>query len=236
MLVLSEKLDVRTDLREKLSELLRELVGKASGGIVSVGRTTDGWMSVEADDEILVRSIIKLETFMNPVASGKPPYTAYVREVADDEIKIAYPTPSGKTVWKTMSTRRFAATLGYDDDEARRFLEGVGIFRGSMVSVAADAASALQLKLMRRMILKGLDVIFVMRAARQEVDHITQLPGISRLIADQQALTLSSHILYVKLGVSLYKVYEKVREAADAISKEIDLRPIPWIGPKQRYL
>ena len=103
MLVLSEKLDVRGDLGERLQERLQKLVEEASGGSVEVDRTADGWMIVNSDDDVLVESIIRLETRINPVASEKPPHLAYVRDVTETKIRLAYPTPRGESVQNAVS-------------------------------------------------------------------------------------------------------------------------------------
>jgi len=228
MLVLSEKLDVRGDLGERLQERLQKLVEEASGGSVEVDRTADGWMIVSSDDDVLVESIIRLETRINPVASEKPPHLAYVRDVTETKIRLAYPTPRGESVQKAVSVENFAAVLGFDEEMPKKSLEKIGIFRGSFVSISADAPSALQLKLLRELAIKGLDCLLLLNIAPQEVESLLALQKISALIADHQALTLTAHLLSIKLGVTPSRAYERVREEAETISRNITVRLLPW--------
>ncbi|MCD6236100.1 MAG: hypothetical protein J7J94_03835 [Thaumarchaeota archaeon] len=231
MLVLSERLDFRRDLGEKLGDWLRKTLERASGGRrVEVDKTGEGWMLVNSEDEPLLRTLIRLETDMDPVAEGKPPYTARVEEISEKSIKLAYPAPNGRTIRKTLSLRSFSAALGYDFEDPRRALEGVGVFRGSAVSIAAEAPSTLQVRFARRVELKGLDLLFVLNAAPQEVDEVLNRREIAGLIAEHQQLTLTVHVLYVRLGVGLEKAYERVRERFEELSGEIVIKPAPWIG------
>jgi len=228
MLVLSERLDVRGDLGDRLQERLQELVEEASGGSVEVDRTAEGWMIIDTEDETLLRSIIRLETKMNPIASEKPPHLAYIKEVTETKIRIAYPTPHGENVQKTFLTEKFAASLGCYEESLKDFLEKVGVFRGSFVSISADAPSALQLRLLRELAIRGLDYLLILNAAPQEIEDLLALQRIGALIADHQALTLTMHILGIKLGVTLSRAYERIREETEAISRDIIIKPLLW--------
>jgi len=228
MLVLSERLDMREDLGDRLRERLQELIEEASGGSVEVDRTADGWMIINAEDEILLKSIIRLETKINPIASEKPPHLAYVKEVTETKIRVAYPTPRGESIQKAFSTKKFAATLGHYEEPLKDFLERIGIFRGSLVSISADAPSMLQLRFLQELAARGLDCLLILNMAPQEVESLLALQRVGALIASHQALTLTMHLLSIKLGVTSARAYERIRDEVEAISRDIVVKLLPW--------
>ncbi|MCD6341318.1 MAG: hypothetical protein J7L83_00445 [Thaumarchaeota archaeon] len=227
MIILAEKLDRRDDLAEKLREWLRELLKDASEGRISVEKNSGGWMVVETDDEKLVKSIISLQTKLNPIASEKPPRLSHVAEIGKTTIKVEYPTPSGETALKELPIEPFTASLGCEENP-KEFLEAAGITEGSIVSISAEAPSHAQLKLVQEYVLRGLDRILVLNAAPQEIERLLSSQWAANLIADYQVLTLSSHVLYVKLGAMPSKVLRKIREEMEKISKMITVRLLSW--------
>lgn len=229
-MILAEKLDQRGDLASVLSEWLQELAGDASCGSIYVDKTADGWMILNVEDEVLMNSIIRLQTRLNPIISDKPPFPMRILKVGEASIKAEHPDHEGKTIYKFFSTASFAACLGYGGEDPRGFLEAAGIIEGSVASISAGLPSVFQLKLTREYILRGLDRLLILNAAPQEVEAVLATTNVGDLIAEKQALTLSTHVLYVKLGISLVKAYEKLRKGFDAVSREIKIKPLSWEG------
>lgn len=227
-MILAEKIDQRAELADVLREWIQELAKEASCGEIYVDRTADGWMFLEADDEALVSSIIRLQTRMNPIVSRRPPYPARVLRVGETSIRAECPDLEGKTIHKTFPTSSFAASLGYGGDDPRNFLEAAGFAEGSITSISAGLPSYTQLKLVEEYVVRGLDRLLILNAAPQEVESVMSSWKMGSLIAESQALTLSTHALYVKLGVTLTKAYERIMEAFSAISRKIEVRPLPW--------
>lgn len=227
-MLLAEKLDQRDDLAEVLREWLQELAEDASAGNVYVDKTADGWMLLDVEDEPLMSSIIGLQTRINPVVSGKPPYPARIIKLGEARIRVEYPSPEGRTIHKSLLTNSFAASLGYWGEDPKSFLEAAGILEGAITSISADSPSLIQLKLTREYILRGLDRLLILNAAPQEVRAALASQQVRDLIAEEEALTLSTHILYVKLGVTLGKAFERVGEEFEAISRDIKVQPLPW--------
>lgn len=227
-MILAEKLDQRRELAERLREWLLELIRDAAGGGVRVSMTADGWMRVEAEDEVLVRTIIGLQTRINPIISDKPPFPLRIYRLEEDLIKAERPSLQGKTIRKSFPIKSFAASLGYDGKDPRAFLEAVGITEGAIMSISADLPSFTQLALTREQVLRGLDRLLVLNAAPQEVEAILAKQGVDELVAESQALTLSTHLIYVRLGISLEKAYERLRREFELISDKIKIHPMPW--------
>ncbi len=229
-MLLAEKLDKRSGLAEALREWLQELVEDAAGGNVYVDKTADGWMLLDVEDEALARSIIRLQTRINPIVSDKPPFPVRILKVGETRIRVEYPNLEGKTMHKSFSTTSFAASLGYGGEDPKGFLEAAGIIEESITSISADLPSLTQLELTREYVLRGLDRLLILNAAPQEVRAVLATQRAGDLIAESQALTLSTHILYIKLGVTLGKAVERLREEFEKISGEIKIRPLPWEG------
>ncbi|MCS7132526.1 MAG: hypothetical protein NZ918_02235 [Aigarchaeota archaeon] len=238
-MILAEKLDQRSDLANVLREWLQRLADDAACGNVSVDKTADGWMHLEVEDEVLMGSIIRIQTRINPIVSDKPPFPVRILRVGETSIKAERPDLEGKNIYRSFSTTSFAASLGYDGEDSRRFLEAGGIIEGSIVSISADLPSFTQLKLTEEYILKGLDRLLIHNAAPQEVKAVLANQEIRNLIVEEQPLTLSTHLLYLKLGAALTKAYERLKEELETISSEIKIKPLSWgelIGARVKLL
>ncbi len=226
-MILAEKAAGRRDLIEKLEKWLRELVDEASGRMISLEEGFDGWITLTPDDE-LIRSIISIQTRLNPMAAERPPFPARVLKLTDSKILLEYPTIDGTTARVSFLTSFFAGSLGYSGDQPRMFLESLGIFEGAPISLAAGSLSINQLKLLSEQTLRGLDRIMIFNAVAGEVDKVLSGRRLRNLIAYHEALTLLTHVLYVRLGAGLEKAVERVEEEMKSISKAIFVKPLSW--------
>lgn len=227
-MILVEKLDQRSDLAGVLREWLRGLAEDAGCGDVHVDETEDGWMLLEVENEVLMASIIRIQTRINPIVSDKPPFPVRILRLGETTIKAEYPDLEGKTVQKSFPLELFAACLGYGGEDSRSFLEAAGFVEGSVISISAGLPSFTQLKLTREYLLRGLDRLLVLNAAPQEVRAVLESQEITNLIAEMGALTLSTHVLYVRLGVTLDKALRKLVEVFNTVSDDIEVKPLPW--------
>ncbi|MEM2847050.1 MAG: hypothetical protein QW624_05435 [Nitrososphaerota archaeon] len=221
-MILAEKAMGRWDLIKAVETWLNRALEEASDFRAEVAEGSGGWITVKPDEE-LIETVIRLQARLDPISSGKPPYTARVHEIGRSKIIIEYPLPNGLTVRKMLSASSFAAGLGYDGDRPIEFLEVAGIFEGAPISLAADMPSLIQLELLAEQMIRGLDRVMILNAAISEVDEISGLLGDQ--IAHHDHLTLSTHILYLRLGARLDKLTRKLREK---LPDGAIIKPLPW--------
>lgn len=221
-MILVEKAVGRRELVRAIEAWLNKALEEASDFKVEVMEGFDGWIIIMPDEE-LVKAVIRLQARIDPISSGKPPYTARVQEITESRIIVEYPDPDGFTVRKVLSASSFAAGLGYDGDKPMAFLESSGILEGAPVSLAAGMPSIIQLKLLAEQIMRGLDRVMILNAAISEVDEVSDL--LRDQIAYYDHLTLSTHILYLRLGARLDKLVERLREK---LPSGVIIKPLPW--------
>jgi len=226
-MILAEKVYGRREVLKGLEKWLRNLVREAAEIEIRLEEGPNGWIILTPDDE-LIGSMINLQTKINPIAVGRPPFPARVLKLTDSKIILEYPTEEGMTVTRTFSTSSFAASLGCSGGQPRAFLELAGICENAPISLAAENPSFIQLKLLLEQILRGLDRIMVLNANPQEVDKAISSSRLRGLIVIHEPLTLLAHMLYVRLGARLEKVAEKVREEVENISRGVLVKPLSW--------
>lgn len=221
-MILAEKVVKRGDLVKTIEAWLNGILEEISDFKVKVMEGSGGWIIIMPDEE-LVRTVIRLQTKIDPISSGRPPYTARVQEITGSRITVEYPNPSGLTVRKALPAGSLAASLGYEGDGPVEFLESAGIFEGAPIILAADMPSTIQLELLAEQIMRGLDRIMILDATVSEIDETINLLGDQ--IAHHNHLTLSTHILYPRLGARLNKLVEKLR---GKFPSGVVIKPLPW--------
>ena len=221
-MILAEKVVGRGELVRAIEEWLNGLLEEASGLRAEVREGADGWIIIEPDEE-LIETMIRLQARINPISSGKPPYTARVEDISRSKIVVEYPSPDGATMRRILSASSFAAGLRYDGDKPLEFLESVGVLEGAPVSLSADMPSLIQLELLAEQVMRGLDRIMILNAAIGEVDKLIDFFGDQ--IAYHDHLTLSAHMLYLRLGTRLDKLMNRLRQR---LPGGVIIRPLPW--------
>ncbi|RLE47486.1 MAG: hypothetical protein DRJ31_08795 [Candidatus Methanomethylicota archaeon] len=227
MIVLAEKADVREGFQRILGEWIQELLEDVPGEEISIERSSDGWIILGPDDE-LVKSTIRLQARIPPIASENPPYTARIARISEGRVLVEYPDVRGETVRRSISPSSLAASLGYVGGDPISFLENAGLCEGGPISISANLPSLIQSKLLAKQVLRGLNRLLILNAIAPEVEEVLASDGIRGLIADYESLTLSAHIAYVRIGVKLEKASEKVSEGFENISKDIVVKPLSW--------
>ena len=228
MLILSERAYRRSEAVLRLEEWLRDNLRKASGGEAKVKLLADGWIGVEADDETLLASIIKLNTELNPIISSRPPIAARIAEVGREEIAYAYPGLDGLTRRGRCSISELMAQLGLCGEPLDEVLEAAGLVEGSAISLTLDSPSSLQLDLLREDVQRGLDRVLLIDLAPGEVEELLSRPLVKNLIAYHRALTLLIHVIYIKLGARLDKAFRKLSREAEKLFENPTLKPLSW--------
>ena len=221
-MILAEKCGGRGELVRAIEEWLNGLLEEASGLRVEAREGVDGWIIIAPDEE-LVETIIRLQARIDPISSGKPPYTARVKDISGSRIVVEYPSPNGITVSRVLSASAFAASLGYSGDKPLEFLENVGVLEGAPVSLSARMPSLVQLELLAEQVMRGLDRVMILNAAIGEVDKSVDI--FRDQIAHHDHLTLSSHMLYLRLGARLDKLVNRLRQK---LPRGVIIKPLPW--------
>ena len=224
MITLAERV-WRRDVVSGLEDWLSRMLSEAGGGWVRVSRREDGWLILEAEDERLASSILKLYTRLPIVAQSREPRTAKILELEEKILRYCYPSEEGSAALEA-ETARWAASLGSATSSPKVFLEAAGIVEGAAVSVSVGLPSLLQLSLLREALLRGLDRVLLIDLTPPEVEKLLQESG--RLIAYHEPLTTLTHLLYIKLGVRLDKALETIRKRLERIAPGSTLRPLSW--------
>jgi hypothetical protein len=221
-MILAERSGGRRELVRAIEEWLNGLLEEASDFEVEVREGADSWITITPDEE-LVETMIRLQVRIDPISLGKPPYTARVEDIAGSRIVVEHPSPGGVTVRRALSASSFAAGLGYGGDKPMEFLESVGIFEGAPMSISAGMPSIIQLELLAEQVMRGLDRIIILNAAIGEVDELVDL--FRNQIAHHEHLTLSVHMLYLRLGTRLDKLVNRLRQK---LPGGVTAKPLPW--------
>lgn len=228
MLVLADRVYRRREAVSGVEEWLGRALAEAGGGGVRVGVSAEGWLTVEAEDERLATSILRLYArFPLTLPRRRWPKTVKLLQTRGKELIYAYPTPEGGAVKERARAAEWAAALGSPPEEAEGFLEAAGVVEGGAASVSAGLPSLLQLKLVKEMFRRGLDSLLLIDLAPQELLNLLRDPMIGRLVARHDPLTTLTHLLYLRLGVGLERGLRRVEKAAQgALVKALSWRAL----------
>jgi len=227
MLVLAERPWRRMEAVSRLEEWLREIFLEAGGGSLKLSKAEDGWIIVEADDERLLASILRLNTRLDSVSSIDPPHTGKITKIGRGKIFYEYPLPDGSTVRKTSYARDWAIQLGYEGDDAEEFLEALGMVEGMSISTSLNMPSLIQRRIFLDEVFRGLDIIVLIDLAPQEVEKILE-SGFQGFAAVFETITPLIHIVYLKLGANLDKASKRLGTLMQGIAPKASHKPLNW--------
>lgn len=227
MLVLAERPWKRMEAFSKLEEWLRRIFLEAGGGYIKLSQGEGGWIIVEADDERLLASILRLNTRLDPISSIDPPHTAKITKISRGKIFYEYPLPDGSTAKATSYARDWAVQLGYQGDDVEEFLKALGVIEGVPIGISLNMPSLTQKKIFLDGIIKGLDRIILIDLAPQEVEKILEA-GFRGYTATYDTITPLTHMIYVKLGASLNKASKRLETLMQGIAPKASHKPLKW--------
>ena len=227
MLVLAERPWRRMEAASRLGEWLREIFLEAGGGSLKLSQGEGGWIIVEADDEQLLASILRLNTKLDSVSSIDPPHTAKIVKISRGKIFYEYPLPDGSTTGNAFYAKDWAIQLGYEGDDAEDFLEALGVVEGMPISTSLNMPSLIQRRVFLDEVLRGLDRIGLIDLTPQEVEEILE-SGFKGFTAFYETLTPLTHIVYLKLGSSLDKASKRLEALIHSIAPGASYRPLSW--------
>lgn len=229
-LILSEKIDKRVDV-EAVGEWLNRLLKKADLE-VSVGGHDDKWLSVETINPELFLSTITLQVYYPLEPMDKPVLrTCWIEKIDGKKVRCSYPLIDGSTRSLICSLDDWAAYLGFGrriDAGHLSFIKNVGIDVGYPINLTLERPSILLRKLIEGLIVRGLDVVFLRGLTPMECENLIYEGGMGKLVADFTHLTLTTHILYLKLGVKTRKVVEHILKTSSSLGKPIAYRVCEW--------
>jgi len=227
MLVLAERPWRRMEAASRLEEWLREIFLEAGGGSLKLSQGEGGWIIVEADDEQLLASILRLNTKLDSVSSIDPPHTAKIVKISRGKVFYEYPLPDGSTVRKTSYARNWAIQLGYEGDDAEEFLEALGVVEGMSISISLNMPSLIQRRIFLNEVFKGLDRIVLIDLTPQEVEKILE-SGFQGFTAIYETITPLTHIVYLKLGANLDKASKRLGVLVQSMVPKASHKPLSW--------
>ena len=227
MLILAERPWKRVEAISRLEEWFREIYLEAGGRFLKLSQEEGGWVTVEADDEQLLTSILKLNTRLDSMSSMNPPHTAKVVKIGRGKVSYEYPLPDGSTTRNTFYAKDWAIQLGYEGDDAEDFLEALGVVEGMSISTSLNMPSSIQRRVFLDEVLRGLDRISLIDLTPQEVEEILE-SGFKGFTAFYETLTPLTHIVYLKLGASLDKASKRLEALIHSIAPEASYKPLSW--------
>jgi len=227
MLILAERPWKRVEAISRLEEWFREIYLEAGGRFLKLSQEGGGWVTVEADDEELLTSILKLNTRLDSMSSVNPPHTAKVVKICRGKVSYEYPLPDGSTTGNAFYAKDWAIQLGYEGDDAEDFLEALGVVEGMPISTSLNMPSLIQRRVFLDEVLRGLDRIGLIDLTPQEVEEILE-SGFKGFTAFYETLTPLTHIVYLKLGSSLDKASKRLEALIHSIAPGASYRPLSW--------
>jgi len=229
VIVLADMEHVRRSAVSGVEGWLNRMLADAGGGGARITVSRDGWLILEADDEELASSILKLYTRLPLIIRDpKPPQTAKVLEVREGVVRYVRPLADGSALRREAKAAEWAVSLGAESNSAEAFLEAVGIVGGAPVSVSLNLPSLLYMRLVREMITEGLDRVLLLDAVPPEVESLLEEPEIGRLVARHEPLTILTHLIYLKLGVRLDRALRKIEERLESLAPGAMVRGLSW--------
>ncbi len=229
MLILSEKID-RIDDIQSLQEWFNHLLRDA-GVQVLVRKSGDKWLCIETDNPSLFLSTLNLQVYYPLEPVEKPILrTCWIEKIQSNVVTCTYPLSDGSTVLSRYTLNNWIAYLGFERSNIRSLdiLKKTGVEVDYPINITLDQPSILYRKLIEKLIIKGLDVVFLRGLTPLEIDRMLNKGELSRYVADSTYLTLTTHILYVKLGIRPQKVIEKITTLSSKLHKHVAYKVCEW--------
>ena len=228
-LTLSEKIDERTSI-ESIEEWLNRLL-KGAGVEISVGRLDSKWLCVETDNPNLFLSTLNLQVYYPLQPVEKPILrTCWIEKIHEGVVVCSYPSIDGSTQQSRYLLDDWIAYLGGSriSLDYLNILENIGIDVNYPINVTLDRPSILFRKFVENLVVKGLDAVFIRGLTPLECENLVHKEGLGKFIADFTYLTLTTQILYLKLGVKTRKTIEYILTSSSKLGKPLDYRICEW--------
>lgn len=214
-IVLSEKIDRGADVNS-LQEWFNQSL-KNAGVEVLAGKTNDRWIYVETDDPSLFLSMLNLQVYYPLEPVEKPVLrTCWVEKIQDNIVTCSHPSTDGSTQFSKFTIDEWVRYLGCRKDNMKclDILRNTGVEVDYPINITLDKPSILYRKMLEKLAVLGLDTVFVRGLTPLELDNLLDKEGLGKLTADYLHLTLTTHVLFVKLGVKPSKIIEKLSKKA----------------------
>ncbi|MEM1584532.1 MAG: hypothetical protein QXF28_05655 [Nitrososphaerota archaeon] len=228
-IILSERVDEVSDIRS-LQEWFNQLL-KDAGVEVSIGRINNRWLYVEASKVSLFSSMLNLQVYYPLEVAERPILrTCWVEKIQGNNVTYSYPLIDGSSKFSRSRLDDWVGYLGCGKDslDCLDVLKSTGVQVGYPINLTINKPSVLYRKLLERLTILGLDVVFVRGLTPLELNSILDREIVNKFTADYIHLTLTTHILYLKLGVKPSKAIEKLSETASKLSIPLTYTICEW--------
>jgi hypothetical protein len=228
-LILSEKID-RIDNLQSLQEWFNHLLRDA-GVQVLVRKSDDKWLCIETDNPSLFLSTLNLQVYYPLEPVEKPILrTCWIEKIQGNVVTCSYPLSDGSTMLSRHTLNNWIAYLGFKRNNMRSLdvLKNTGVDVDYPINITLEQPSILYRKLLEKLIIKGLDVVFLRGLTPLEIDGMLNKGELGKYVADFTYLTLTTHILYVKLGIRPQKVIENVITFSSKLHKHVAYKVCEW--------
>jgi len=230
-LILSEKIE-RIDVLQSLQEWFNQLL-KDAGIQVLVRRSDDKWLCIETDNPRLLLSTLNLQVYYPLEPVEKPILrTCWIEKIQGNVVTCSYPLSDGSTMFSRYTLSNWVAPLGFKRNNISflDILKNTGVDVDYPINITLEQPSILYRKLIEKLIIKGLDVVFLRGLTPLEIDIMSNKGELRKYIADFTYLTLTTHILYVKIGIRPQKVIENAITFSSKLHKHVIYKVCEWKG------
>lgn len=228
-LILSEKID-SIDNMQSLQEWFNQLL-KNAGVQASIRESNSRWLVIETDNPSLFLSIVNLQVYYPLEPVEKPILrTCWIEKIQDDVATCSHPRNDGSTILSRYALNNWIASLGFKRNSISSLdlLKKIGVDVDYPINITLEQPSIIYRKLIEKLISKGLDVVFLRGLTPLEIERMLIKGGLSKYVADVTYLTLTTHILYVKLGVRPKKVIENITMTISKLRKHVSYKVCEW--------
>jgi len=228
-LILSEKID-RIDNIHSLQEWFNQLLRNA-GVRVLVGKSNNKWLCIETDNPSLLLSTLNLQVYYPLEPVDKPILrTCWIEKIQGNVVTCSYPLSDGSTMLSRYTLNNWIAYLGFKRNSISSLdiLKNIGVDVDYPINITLEQPSILYRKLIEKLIIKGLDIVFLRGLTPLEIERMLSKEKLSKYVADVTYLTLTTHMLYVKLGVRPKKVVENIVMTISKLRKHVAYKVCEW--------
>lgn len=228
-IILSEKVYKALKI-QSLQEWFNRLLKDAEVE-VSIGKIGDRWLYVETSNASLFSSMLNLQIYYPLEVVEKPILrTCWIEKIRNNIITCSYPWINGSTQFSRFTLDDWIRYLGYrkDNVDFLDVLKNTGVQVDYPINITLNRPSILYRKLLEKLAILGLDIVFVKGLTPLEFNNILDKEELNKLIADYIHLTLTTHILYIKLGIKPSKVIEKLSKTASNLHMPLTYTVCEW--------
>ncbi|MEM3953208.1 MAG: hypothetical protein QXP74_07365 [Nitrososphaerota archaeon] len=228
-LVLHEMIDEYVDL-PSLEEWFRSILKNVEIDVRL--EVKEKWLILETENPALLTSITSMYTLYPLQSSLKPVLrTCWIEEIKHGKISYSYPSLDGSTITEDAYIDEWMEYLDmYVELDYQDLVNTLWIDVGYPINLTLKKPSILFRKIVEKLVLNGLDVILLRGLSPHKCENLLDEEDLRELFVDCQHLTLTTHIISVKIGVKLDTALEKLEKKLQSHREKYILKSLRWLS------